>query len=105
MATPATIYPLCDKDGAPMSLRQVLIDDSETTDLLTAYMCAFGDCDRCYNEGAGYFYLTSGSPNLDHAQKLCESDAMPMFLEIIGSDESEIWRCPSCSGVTVRSGW
>ena len=100
-----TISPLCDKDGAPMSFREVLIDDSDATDLLTAYICTCKDCDRCYNEGAGYFYLVSGRPNLDHTQKLCTTDAMPMFLELIRQDEGEIWRCPSCSGVTVRSGW
>jgi len=100
-----TISPLCDKDGERMSFRQVLIDDSDSTHLFAAFVCTSRDCDRCYNEGVGYFYFVSDSPNLDHAQKLCEIDAMPMFLELIRLDESEIWRCPSCSGVTVRSGW
>jgi len=105
MSATATISPLCDKDGARMSFREMLIDDSEATHFFAAYICTCRDCDRCYNEGAGYFYLTSGSPNLDHTQTLCSNDAMPMFLELIRLDESEIWRCPSCSGITVRSGW
>ena len=102
MSVPATIYPLCDKDATSMSIRRVLIDDSDA-DLLTAYVCTKLYCDRCYNEGAGYFDFIGGRPHLDDGQILCEADAMPMFLEIALSDDCDLWRCPGCNGVAVRS--
>jgi len=103
MARSATLNPLCDKHGAHMSSREVLIEECGAADLLTAFVCTFQYCDRCYSEGTGYFDFIEGKTDLDSGQMLCETDAMPMFLEIISSDDAEIWRCPRCSRVTARS--
>ncbi len=103
MDAPA-INPLCDKDGVPMSRAEILIEEPGTAEILPAYVCDSKNCDRCYNEGTGYFDFVGGRPNLDHRQRLCETDALPMFLEIVSSDETEIWRCPGCTGIDVRSG-
>lgn len=70
--------------------------------LSSAYVCTSEDCDRCYYKGPGYFDFIGGKTNLDDRQMLCETDALPMFLEAVLSSDAEIWRCPGCNGVTVR---
>lgn len=94
------INPRCDKDGASMYLGQMFAEESGPA-FSTAYVCTSKDCDRCYSEGAGYFYFIGERPNLDHRQTLCEADALPMFLEIILSEDTGLWRCPGCNGLTA----
>ena len=85
-----------------MSLREILIEDPGAGDFFTAYTCNSEYCDRCYNEGAGYFDFAGGKPSPDHRQMLCETDALPMFLELVDSYNAEVWRCPGCNGVALR---
>jgi hypothetical protein len=92
----APIQPLCDKDQAAMITRTLSIVSESDTQKLDAYACKLAGCNRCYSESTGYFDFFAGKADISDRQTLCESDACPMFLEVVGLDGGQVWRCPCC---------
>lgn len=97
------IKPLCDKDLARMSQKELSIESPGEAQIIYAYVCGAARCTRCYNEAAGYFDFISGKPTIETRQKLCTGDAHPMFLELVTGSGEEIWRCPHCGDVSISS--
>ena len=56
----ATIKSLCDKHLGAMSRKVLAIAWPGDTHFVQAYVCDVQSCNRCYNEGAGYFDFIAG---------------------------------------------
>jgi len=98
---PARISPLCDKDLAGMSPRNLVIEFPGEIQRLSAHVCDVQGCARCYNEAAGYFDFVAGKPILDNEPMLCQRDAHPMFLALVSDEGRRVWRCPWCDEITT----
>ncbi len=100
MMRPTTINPLCDKDLARMSPKDLVeVESTSVARLIRAYVCNVEGCCRCYSETLGYFFFISGKSRVQHTHALCPDDARPMYLEFTTTDDEQIWRCPECGAV------
>src|SRR6267378_3143668 len=83
------IKPLCNQCGTPMKLYQF----GEPTGLMMkAYKC--DSCTRAFNSSQGYFDIVNDRfVRLESDREDCHSCELPMYLEAVNSDGSEIWRC------------
>ena len=93
--------PLCDRDLASMSPKELPVESSGDFQIISAYVCDSRRCDRCYNEAAGYFDFIGGKPEIDTEQMLCKGDAHPIYLELVTGLGEKIWRCPHCREVVT----
>src|ERR1700683_1565164 len=87
--------PLCDKHRSAMTDRRTAAASENGTQTFEVYACKTMGCKRCYHESMGYFDLLSGGTETSDRQTLCESDACPMFLELVTLNE-DVWACPLC---------
>lgn len=88
--------PLCDKDRFTMTFGGLVMAPAGAVEIRHAYLCNHPSCLRCYDEAAGYFDFIDGLAVVGERQKLCESDAHPMYLEAVRDDGEQTWRCPNC---------
>jgi len=95
------ISPLCDLDHGSMSPKELILVHSGENHSLSAYVCDTENCNRWYNEAAGYFDFSAGKPQLQAKQKLCVIDAHAMFLEFISIEGDEIWRAAPTAGTRM----
>jgi hypothetical protein len=89
--------PLCDRHCCAMALKDLIFESAGEQHALSTYVCASEGCWRCYSEGSGYFDFVGGKPRTANHQRLCTIDKRPLYLEAVGSDNGQIWRCPECA--------
>src|SRR5579864_3173566 len=95
----APILPLCDKDFSMMSRKEIKIVTESEIRLLDVFACGAHTCGRCYSENMGYFDFIDDKTEISDRQILCANDACPMFLELVGIEDDQVWRCPWCGGI------
>lgn len=83
------MVPLCDKHKSVMTLSEY----RGASFGMRAFACNEPGCTRVYNTSSGYLDVISGQILLQKEQQLCPEDRTAMFLEAVGSDGVETWRC------------
>lgn len=85
------ISPKCTQHHVPMKPCRL----GEPTGFnMRAYACDVNGCTRAYNSSQGYFDIVNDRfVQQETEQEDCHRCDLPMYLDEVSSDGTEIWRC------------